>query len=76
MSGISTIAQLALRGSKTARKRIAEIMEVHPETVRRWIKDKSDELTKVSIIKIIREETGLTDDQIVEVTTCGDKVTQ
>lgn len=67
MSGISKIAQLALRGSKEARKRIIELTGAHPETVRVWIKYKRDELTKASIMAIIREETGLTDEQILAV---------
>ena len=35
-------------------------------TVTRWIEDNDDNLTKAAALKIIREETGLSDEDILE----------
>jgi transcriptional regulator with XRE-family HTH domain len=64
---LSNITILALRGSeKEVKQKIADAVGVAIHTVYRWINDNDDNLTKASALKVIREELGLTDSQILE----------
>lgn len=64
---LTKIALLALRGlSAEAKQRLADNLEVDRSTVYLWIKNNDDNLTKAAALKFIREETGLTDEQILE----------
>lgn len=64
---LSKIAILAVRGASPGIiKRLAEAIGVSEPSVYRFINDNDDNLTKAAAIKVIREETGLTDDQILE----------
>lgn len=53
---------------KGIKQKIADIAGVHPATVYLWISDNkpNSDLTKTAIIQLISEETGLTEDQILE----------
>lgn len=48
------------------RMKLGLAMNRSERTIFRYIEDESDELTKASALVVIREETGLTDDQILE----------
>jgi predicted DNA-binding transcriptional regulator AlpA len=64
------LSQLAIQkilDSKSLPKKIQEALGVSRVTIWRYIKDNDDELTKAAALKVIREETGLTDDEILEV---------
>ena len=65
---LSKAATLAIRGSRTCRTRIAEELNVSDNTMFRWLSqnEKNGDLTKAIVLKVIREETGLSDDQILE----------
>lgn len=63
---LTKIAILAIKGSKDFVLKASEDQGVAKQTVYRWIAENDDTLTKASILKIIREETGLTDEQILE----------
>lgn len=64
---LSNITILALRGSeKEVKQKIADAVGVTIHAVYRWINDNDDNLTKASALKVIREELGLTDQQILE----------
>lgn len=54
-----------IEGNSRIRNLIALDQECSESAVRRWIKENTDDLTKASILKIIREETGLTDAEIL-----------
>lgn len=45
---------------------IMSTLGVAPTTARDYVKNNSENLTKAAMIKVIREEFGLTDDQILE----------
>ena len=65
---LTNIAILALKGSDQGIKKvIAEATGVTPSTVYRWISDNENNggLTKAIVVKIIREELGLEDSQIL-----------
>lgn len=64
---LSKAAILSLRGmSREQKDKIASAMNVQPSTVYRWISTNDDSLTKASALLVIREETGLNDDQLLE----------
>lgn len=51
--------------------KMASVMGVGFSTAYRWVKVNSDNLTKASALKIIREETGLSDEDILEGDSAG-----
>lgn len=64
---LSKAAILSLRGMSSDQKnKLAIAAAVQPSTVYRWIANNDDSLTKASIMQVIREETGLTDLQLLE----------
>jgi|688.fasta_scaffold313432_2 hypothetical protein len=63
---VTKLAIAAIRGVPGLLQKIADSEGVTPRTVQRWIKDDQSELTKATVIRTIREETGLVDDQILE----------
>lgn len=63
---ITNIAKLAIRGKRGTISKIAESLGVSDQAVYRMMRMDSDDLTKAAAVKVIREETGLGDDQILE----------
>lgn len=64
---LSKAAILTLRGmSREQKDRIASAVGVQPSTVYRWIQNNDDSLTKAAILQVIRDETGLSDSQLLE----------
>lgn len=66
---LTKAAILAIRGGKDTKKRLAEDLGVSEPTIFRWLADNDDNLTKAAALKVIREETGLTNEDILEVET-------
>lgn len=54
-----------IRANKRLRNRLALDLDISPSTLNRWIADNDDNLTKAAAMRIIREETGLKDNQIL-----------
>lgn len=66
---LSKIAILALKGmGQDIKEKIADAAGVSTATVYAWIADNRDNssLTKASVVNLIHNETGLTQDQILE----------
>lgn len=64
---LSRIAILAVKGSCPGIiEKLAEAIGVSNPTVYQYIRENNDELTKAAALKVIREETGLTDAEILE----------
>ncbi len=63
---LSHIAILAVRGSRGIVDKLADATNVSTATIYKWIQGNSDNLTKAAAMKVIREETGLTDAEILE----------
>lgn len=63
---LTKITLLALRGSRKAREAIKAATGVNKATVWRWINDNDDTLTKAAVLKVIREELGLSDEEILD----------
>lgn len=62
---LSKGAIMAIRGGKDIKKKLAEALDVSEPTIYRWLADNDDSLTKAAALKVIREETGLSADQIL-----------
>lgn len=63
---LTKVAIMAIYGGEEAKNRLMEEMDISPATLYRWLNKNDDNLTKAAALKIIREETGLTDEQILE----------
>jgi hypothetical protein len=61
-----TTKALSLVNVPRIRIRIAVALEVTEQSIIRYIRDNNDELTKAAAMKVIREETGLSDEEILE----------
>ncbi len=68
---LSKITLMALKGNPEFRKKLAENLRVTDRTINRYILNNDDSLTKASALQLIREETGLEDNQILELETIG-----
>lgn len=55
-----------LRRTKEAKNRLAFELNKSSYTIEKWIRNNDDNLTKAASLKIIREELGLTDSEILE----------
>lgn len=63
---LTPIGIAALRGIPGLMQKIADSEGVTLRTVQRWVADHNDPLTKAATVKIIKEATGLTEEQILE----------
>lgn len=64
---LSNVAILAIKGSNQGiKEKIATACGVTNSTVYRWISANSKELTLAASLKVIREELGLPDSQLLE----------
>lgn len=63
---LSELGIVVLRGSDKIKERLMETFGITINTVNRWIRENNDNLTKASALFIIREETGLSDSEILE----------
>lgn len=64
---LSKAAILALKGmSREQKDKIAFACKVQPSTVYRWIANEDASLTMAAALKVIREETGLSDQDLLE----------
>lgn len=57
---------IAIAESNQIKARLQSELDKSSFTIHRWITSNDDNLTKASALKIIREELGLTDAQILE----------
>jgi len=66
---MATISQKAIDKSLNNNRVIGRLMahfDRHYETIRRWIRLGDESMTTPKAIEVIREETGLTDSEILE----------
>lgn len=55
-----------MRKDRNTRLKIALFFDKHPNTVDNWISNKDPMLTTPDAVRIISEETGLTQEEILE----------
>jgi len=62
------LSQKALRAinNPTTRRRLMDVLGCTEFTISRYIQKNNDNLTKAAALQVIREVTGLSDDQILE----------
>lgn len=65
MTKLTTKALKAINRPRP-RTRLALVLDCTEQTIRAYIKDNSDNLTKAAALVVIREETGLKDQEILE----------
>lgn len=63
---IKKIVLMAIKGNTDLRRRIKEVLDISEPTLYRLLNENNDDLTKAAALKVIREETGLTDEEILE----------
>lgn len=63
---LSELGITILRGSEKIRERLRASFDITSTTVNRWVRENDDNLTKAAALSIIREETGLSDSEILE----------
>lgn len=64
---LSKIGLLAVKGaSPDIIQKLADALNREKSTVYEYVSTNDDMLTKAAALKVIREETGLSDDQILE----------
>lgn len=62
---LSGKAITTIRNNTELKTKLALAMKCSVYTIDRWIRDNSDDLTKAAALAVIREETGLTDSEIL-----------
>lgn len=62
---LSTRARNLLLPNKMIKEKIATAMGVTLHTIQRWLNQNDPLITQAAALKVIREETGLTDDLIL-----------
>lgn len=62
---LSLRTQLLLKSNTAIKQMIADAIGVDYWTVHRWIKKNNPKVTQAAGLKVIREQTGLTDDLIL-----------
>lgn len=56
-----------IKANKRLRNRLAFDLDKSAMTILRWVSTNDDNLTKAAALQVIREETGFTDEEILEV---------
>lgn len=65
---LSKLALLAIKGCDgESKKRMMAVLGVAYTTFLKYLSENDDNLTKAAALKVIREETGLRDDQLMDV---------
>lgn len=63
---LTHLALLAIKGSDEGIQRLREALDVSRPTIYKYLRENTDELTKAAALMVIREITGLNDEQILE----------
>jgi hypothetical protein len=68
---LSDMVRLKIKKNKRIRSLLALALNRTEYTIIRWIDKNNDNLTKAAALKVLRQETGLSDSQILEVSQNG-----
>jgi predicted transcriptional regulator len=63
---LTHLAIIAIKGCDGIVGKLADSLQVEPVTIYKYIRENSTNLTKAAALEVIRKETGLSDDQILE----------
>jgi hypothetical protein len=66
MFKLTRIALEAIRRSPAIKSELARALSCSEGTINRYIRENADSLTKAAALKVISEETGLTEKEILE----------
>jgi len=68
---LNVTALSVLRGNKDIWTAVMRALGVRRDTMYKYVRDNSEELTKAAALKVIREGTGLSDSELLEDETVG-----
>lgn len=68
---LSITALSILRGNKDIWNGVMKALGVKRDTMYKYVRENSEELTKAAPLKVLREGTGLTDSELLEDETVG-----
>lgn len=57
---------MAIRGNTDLRRKIKTSLDISEQTLQRYITENSDDLTKAACLRVIREDLGIPDSEILE----------
>lgn len=63
---IKKMVLAAIRGNTDLRKKIKDALDISEPTLYRIITENSDDLTKAAVLKLIRDEFQISDEEILE----------
>jgi hypothetical protein len=63
---IRKLVIMAIRGNTECRRRIKEVLDISEPTLARLLRENDEDLTKAAALKVIREELGISDSEILE----------
>lgn len=63
---IKKIMLAAIRGNTELRRRIKEALDISEPTLIRFLGDNNDDLTKAAVLRLIRDEYKVSDQDILE----------
>lgn len=63
---IKKLVLMAIKGNTDLRRKIKETLDISEPTLYRLLTENDDDLTKAAVLKVIREDLELTDDEILE----------
>jgi hypothetical protein len=63
---IKKVMLAAIRGNKDLRKSIKKTLDISEPTLYRLLTENGDDLTKAAVLKLIRDEFRVSDDEILE----------
>jgi hypothetical protein len=63
---LSTTAVSILRGNKDIWKGVMAALGVKRDTMYKYVRENSEELTKASALQVLKRKTGLTDSELLE----------
>ena len=63
---LTILALTAIKNNKRARARLQLILDKSEYTINKYIADNDENLTKAAALLVIRDETGLSDEQILD----------
>jgi hypothetical protein len=63
---LNTAGISIIRGNKAIKDKIRDSLDVSSATMYKYVADNDEILTQAAVLKILREETGLSDQEILE----------
>lgn len=63
---LKKVVLMAIHGNTDLRRKVQEVLGISAPTMVKKLQENDDDFTKAAALKVIREELGLTDSEILE----------